>query len=814
MRRLTGTTFSAVALAAGLVWLVAGIGPTERATLLWHMRQAWPPGGVLASSGLRAAASWTLSAALLCLYNALGLGLLPFLGVRTLSWIWRLAAPLAVYPLVSLAVLGVAALGLSGPAVIAGLLAALVVTAIPRIPQVLSDWREAAAGVWRGAGRPGKVALVLGVAWWGVLQTPPELDIDCLTYHLAFPQQLLTTHRLPGTDVYSHWAIPLVHECPHVFPLLFGLDESARQLGFALSLLGVLAFLAAAAPGLRGAGALAAAVTALAIPVARYVLATGKNDSVACGYVAAGAGLLLHSGVLARRVRRWPALAGAGWLIGTATAMKYLMLPLTGALAGMAVFRTAHRMRPRVAAWLAAAAAVPLLPWAAKSWFLLADPLYPVGSVALPGWFGNPETREQIRRLFEMYLGDIRSKSAVPRETVWLALRNACGLAAGLPALVEAGVAGLGPLLGATGLGLFGMVFGIRGALDQVERFALPVFVLSNAAGLGALMGAATGGRPRARSLAAALAAVSLVAQARVVAAEWWPGGVWQHDKPAAAYLAGRLTADAYRRAGMFGYGRILPVLQREIGAAPRPRAVLAASEILLWDVPARIKTQVFEPPFLWRAAAAAGTQERITVAFRQANIGWIVHNAGIAAVARFDYTPYVWTPRMLTVYAAWARAHLMLLASGGVAVPGYGADELYAVRAVPASRAGRMLFLPGTEPACAFAALAQLHGVWRDAIPRYRAVHRALPEVVWIDSLLADALLSAPAEAARTREAYGLVRGAVQAGLLDETVLFDWAITARRLGRRAEADEALRRAAEAYPLWPDRVAAARTLVE
>jgi len=812
-----------MALAAGAVWLVAGIGPKERATLLWHLHQAWPPGGHLASAGTRAAASWTLTAGLLCLYNALGLGLLPWLGVAPVprsnnedspSRIWRLAAPLVVYPLVSLAVLGVAALGLASPGVIAGLLAAFVLTALPQIPPVLAGWREAAGAAWHGAGRPARLALVLGVAWWGVLETPPELDIDCLTYHLAFPQQLLTTHRLPGTDVYSHWAIPLVHECPHVFPLLFGLDESARQLGLALSLLGVLALLAAAAPGLRGGGALAVAITALALPVARYVLATGKNDPVACGYVAAGAGLLLESGALARRVRRWPALAGAGWLIGTATAMKYLMLPLTAALAGLAVYRTAHRGRPRVAGCLAAAAAAPLIPWAAKSWCLLADPLYPVGSVALPGWFGNSGTREQTRRLFEMYLGDIRPKSAVPRETVWLALRNACGLAAGAPAMMTGGVPGLSSLLAATGLGLFGMVFGIRGALDQVERFALPVFVVWNAAGLGALLAATARTRPRARTLTAALVIVSLVAQVRVVAAEWWPGGVWQYHKPATAYLAGRLTADAYRRAGMFGYGRILPVLQREIGAAPRPRAVLAASEILLWDVPARIKTQVFEPPFLWRAAAAAGTPDRISVSFRQANIGWIVHNAGIAAVARFDYTPYLWTPRMLTIYAAWARAHLALLATGEMAVPGYGADELYAVRRLSDPRPSRLLFLPGTEPACAFAALAQLHGVWRDAIPRYRAVHRALPGVVWIDSLLADALLSAPVEAGRTREAYALVRGAVEAGLLDETVLLDWAVTARRLGRPAEAEEALRRAAAAYPLWPERVAAARTRIE
>jgi len=810
-------------LAAGAGWLAASAPPSLAGEWARFLREAWPPGPHLAGNLLQAAGSWLLAAALIIVYDAAGLRLIRVATGGLPAGPMRLAAPLVAYAAFSTGLLGLACAGLWWPGAVLAAAVLLAAFALPTVPRAAAGWRHAAAGTWAGAPPAARAALVAFGAWWVLLLSPPELDTDCLTYHLVFPQMLLRGHAMFGTLVHSHWSIPLLHELPNAVPLIAGLDAAARILAVGLALCGGLAFLRAVVdveatftvettvsagavlPGWVRGGIV---VVALALPGSRFVLATAKNDAPAFGYLLAGAGVLVQSGAFAARAAApGPWFVGA-LLLGCAVATKYLELPFAAAAAAGAWLALRHRGRARALLPLAAGLALPILPWALKSWVYLNDPLPPFGALSLPGVFGDPVYNGRNAGLFEIFVQDLRPKSRAPVEMAWLAARDGFPLLAILPFVARAGAlrGGLGILWIASLVGYGATVAMIRGSLDHVERFAYPAFVLWNIAA-GALL-ARGGVRPAAAIAAFALAAILNV---RLVSPEWWPGGTWQAHKHPTAWLAGRLTTDEFRREGLFAYGAILPEIRGRVASAREK--VLSVSEIHLWDVPARTLVTVFEPPFVWRALYGAGTTERVAVRFRQAGVRWIVYNARLAEWSRFTYSPYEWDTPMLRRYADFARRYLKPVAFGGRVDPGtYGSVWLYEVSRrpgvpyAPRINASRMLFLPGAERAFAYASLAALHGDYAEAVRRFASLRADIPGVASLEGMLGNALLGA----GRTREAHELLRGAAEEGLVDENNLLDWAVAAGRLGLRAEADEALRRAAAVMPLMPERVAEAR----
>ncbi len=771
----------------------------------------WPPGPHLAGNTVRTAAALLLGFSLVFLSDALGRRLTGWAGVRRMAGPVRWAAPLLGYLAVSTALLGGAAAGLWFPAALAAAAALVVITAFGSARAVARDWAGTAASLWRDAPVAGRFAGVLLAGWLVSLVTPPELARDCLTYDLAFPQQVLRAHRLLGSDLYSHWAIPLPAEFPYVFPVLCGLDPAARVCALLLALAGAAVLWTALVPAGNAAAGAAAVVLTLIVPTARSGLVLAKSDSFAVGHALAAAGLLLHAGGLARGRRaaagsqRPAALACGACLLGATVAVKYLTLPLAAALAAAVVLRTGHRSRWRVTGILGLAAIFPILPWALKAWCLEADPLPPVGASALPGLFGNPETSDGIRAMFLIYLQDVRRASAFPAEALRLALPNAWLFLAALPWLGRL-PRGTGVLLVASAAGYLGLVAGIRGALEHVERFCYPAFALWGLVGLaGMTVGSHEDpGRRASRRVVAGLAtALGFLCAVGLGRFEWWPGGSLQSLH--AAYHAGRLTAGDMRLRGMLAYGAILPEVVSAVGSETPPRSVLAIGEVHFWGIPARVRTQVFGPPFVWRACRGATSVGRIAVRFRQANVGWILFNAQMADWGRYTYAPYEWGRDDLVRYAEFVRRHLRIVAFAGRSDPNYGSPWLFEVKRSPASPLATVLFLPGAERAYTYASLAAVHGAYGDAVRRFRAFGH-LPPVASIASMEADALLAA----GRAREAYPILKRTVADGLVDETNLLDLAVAAGRLGRRAEALDALARAAQAYPLWPERVAAAK----
>jgi len=196
-----------------------------------------------------------------------------------------------------------------------------------------------------------------------------------------------------------------------------------------------------------------------------------------------------------------------------------------------------------------------------------------------------------------------------------------------------------------------------------------------------------------------------------------------------------------------------------------------------------------------------------MTIRYRQAGVRWVLHNAWKAGWARLNKQPYAWDVRMLRLYETWIQHHLSLRAFSGREDPVWGSHWLFEVKNAPMhGPVPRALFLPGAEDALGPATRLALCGNVKGAIAGFRYLRHLLPRVAALDAVLGHILT----RTGRYREAYPFVRASLDAGVVYEMNLFDWAITAGQLGRRSEAAEALRRAAAVCPGWPEFLVAAR----
>jgi hypothetical protein len=372
---------------------------------------------------------------------------------------------------------------------------------------------------------------------------------------------------------------------------------------------------------------------------------------------------------------------------------------------------------------------------------------------------------------------------------VTLAADNAVPALAILPAVVAYGTPGTRLVTVASWVGTGAMVAALRFDLGNVERFAAPAFVMANLVACALILG---GRRNAGRR--AALLLLAVVAHARTGAlALSGPGG----GTAVGGWLAGRTSAAEFRRQATGSYGRILPVVNAAIRAARGPGRVLLAGEAVVFGMDARVVGEGLGPRLPWRSAKESGSERRLSIRWRQAGVRWVLHNPWKASWSRFDLEPCAWDSRMLVEYEAFVRGHLRLLRFDGREDAVYGSHWLFEVTRTPAAGVPpRALFLPGAERALSFATRAEREGDMARAIGEFRRLRKLLPGVVALDAALGHALV----RARRWEESYPLVRRSVDAGLVYELNLFDWGITAGHLGRRAEAIEALRRAALACP--------------
>lgn len=798
-------------LFAGLAWMLWHLPAGDIATAGRNLAGDLPAGPWIAVNAGRAVAAAGLAAALAFLFDAAGVGLLRWLGRVRPAGSVRLVAVFAGFAAVSLGLLGLSAAGLWFPAVLWGMLVLVGLAVRRHLRAEGREWTVAGRALWRSASWPVRAAWGLVLGWSIPLLLPPEIHVDALEYHLGFPQQVLLAHRLIGTDAYMAWTSALAADLPNVYPILAGLDPAAKLLRPVLAVLGSLALLRALRIRLGSSAALGAGWLALVIPAASATFFTAKNDATVCGVVLGGMAMALGASCR-RRPSRAAVLAGGA--CGLLLSMKIVVAPVAAVVAGIALWRVGGRGRWRAAAALSAGAVAAVLPWLAKSWLFTGDPVYPLGVAWAPGLFSDGVDGQTARAL-ALVMDGSRSAWDWPGETARFAIANALPALAILPVIAATRLAA--PRLVTIGawLGIGLMVAALRFTPGNVERFAAPAFVMGNLVACALVFG----GRGRGwRPARIALLCLGLAAHARVTAALLGgPGGAGL-----GGYLAGRASGEAFRREATGSYGRILPavgaavrgagergsgVLRDREGRSCDPGRILAVGEALAFGLPARVIGEGLGPRVPWRIAREADSERRMTIRYRQADVRWVLHNPWKAYWARLEEQPYAWDPRMLHLYETWARRHLRLRAFSGREDPVWGSHWLFEVMSGQASAPmARVLFLPGAERALARPTRAALAGDLDAAIAGFRAAHRLLPGVVAVDAALGHALV----KAGRYGEAYPLVRSSVDAGLVYETNLFDWAIASGRLGRRAEAEEALRRAAEVCPGWVERLAVTR----
>lgn len=777
-----GGGWAAVVMVAGAIaaWSRLPAGP-EGVAAAWI--SALIPGPHLVPNTLGAAWAVLAAAGLFTGYAGAGLRVARWTGRRRPGAGTRTTAPLTGYAAVSLILLGLAAVGLWHRVLLAGA-ALLLVAAIGRSGR---RWFGALlhAGLrrWRGAGVTGRAAAVALALWGAVLLVPPGMNADCLEYHLTFPAEILKLHRLPGGDGYLYWAWALASDLPNVFPLLAGDDAAAALLRPLLLLSG------AAALGGRLGVPIGWVWIAVLLPAGTSAYFTAKNDAVVAGFVLAGA-----AAVSGRRPGVRSSLL-AGFMLGAALASKVIVLPVTAALAVLLAVRADGRRRPRVLSGGLVAAAVPVGAWAVKSLLIWGDPSYPAGTTVFPRLFGEPADGERLRDAVVSFIGVREGWARWPLEAAWLVAAGA------LPVVAVGGAwrraAGGGVALAGLA-GTVALVAGLKTDLGFVSRFCAPALAMANVAAVAWMVRGRGAGWRLART---GLIAAGVAAHARIA-------GELELGPATVGVLSGTVQRAGFRADRLQGYGGLLPVIDDANRRSGRRGRMLAIGETISWGLPVPVVGEGFGPRFPWRTARRSRDVRRIGIAFRQADIRWILYNPWKADWRRWQPAPWTWNPAMLARWREFNATCIHPLRMAGSLDRGIGNPCLFEVTRRP--RPGReRAWLPGAEQAFGEATRSGMAGRWRDAERQWRGLKGLLPGVAAVDRGWGEALLWL----GRDAEAYARLRAARAAGYADYSSLTQLAVAAERLGRPAEAERALREAGAYLRNWPGAAPAARRAV-
>jgi len=706
LMRRTAAVWTAIVFLAAAIWELHGYAHGELGRTVDFVRSVWPLGPALPANAWYVTKSFLVSGVLLVLWDSTGLRLgFWWFGKRPAGAV-RLVSPLAGHAAFALALLGLAAVGLFTPGMLMAILIGLAVAGGACLPGAMRELRDGTTAIWSMLPTAGRMWTVVSALVIAPALLVPEVNRDAISYHLAFPGQLLVTHRLFGTDAYFPWLMPLPAEMSHVYALLAGADAAAR-----LTVLGLLAAggLAAATAFGAGAPAIVAVAMAVLVPGQRWVLATAKNDAHAAGLVLAAGALLLESGILSRR-RRPALLVAAGALLGTLVATKYVLLPHALVLVAIVVFRIGFRRAAGTSLLLTAGAALLLSPWAAKGWLFLADPFYPLGSTMLPAIFGDLESNEIRRILVSQFACDPEHGRLALGMVARLLFCDGIIFIAALPWLVRGMSTGEKWLALASVLSTAVVSLVLQGDFATVERYSMPSLVLLNLIGAVVLLR-----NGRLGSIAAVLVVIfALRLQTHVDGVE------------TAGFIAGRVSVDDYRYEAIPERGGIDPSIK---AITEDTGTILSIGELAFWAMPKRIRMQTFEPPFVWKAARD-GEAGRIRIRFRQAGIRWILYNPALAIEAAYDRRPYAWTPGQLLRYEDFCRKYLTVAGFCGRSDPGWGSSWLLKVSDQPMPPLLRILYMPGSEAAFASPILADANGDPRVAAWWWRGFRGLLPRV------------------------------------------------------------------------------------
>jgi tetratricopeptide (TPR) repeat protein len=582
-------------------------------------------------------------------------------------------------------------------------------------------------------------------------------------------------------DRISHaFKLPLLAEMLYAWPVALGLDQVARLLNLAAVAAACVGFLSIlGGPSPAGWTALAALLSSFYL---FFLMTAAKNDVVAFSFAAAG---LLASDKASREgARGRGALRFAGWLlVGFAVATKYTYGAMAVAVAAWGPvrrresWRLAARRSP--GAW---AIVVPLLPWYAKSWLMFGNPVYFWLTSVFPtvGW--SPESmRTWTMRMVEPYaapgaLDWVGTVARVPWR--FLSFAPALVLGAGIAFLPGAGgawrVAALG---GATAW--VAIYFG------RIERYATTAdFVVALATGF-ALAG--LGGHRRWKALRAGILALCLFPLADMV-----PHAV---NRFPVRYLAGQYDEHAYLTA------RFGPLFETQdwIGRNLRPRRLLVDGEwrTYRFRCPIAGTLTMGHPPLVWEAVKRSSNPADVARRLRQEGISHIACNFITGVYQSSVNEAFRWDRRMLMVARDFTGYWLEVVKEPRTVDHSGGGFYVYRVLSGPARRMAPIFFLPGAMGALYEARECERLGLLKKSFDAMNRLMKTVPEVGQYRNITGYYwwLLG------RHDTAYKFMLGPVRDGMIDDQNWYCFGVSAMALKRYDEAEVALKRAEELYPM-------------
>jgi hypothetical protein len=520
---------------------------------------------------------------------------------------------------------------------------------------------------------------VCGLA--GVLALPgllsPAWDIDTLIYNLGLPWQILTGRRFPLEWVEWNFQLPELADLAAAVPLALDDERPVRFAQFfAIAAVAVLHAGCAGRRGIGGAAWLGAGL-AICLTTLRDMVGSAKPDVIAAA--------LLVAGTLA--AREGGKAAGAACLaLGTAAKPSIAPISLGLMLA---------TMRGRDLRRGAAAFALVMAPWIAKSWLATGNPVFPFLDRLFHSPFSGP-LEDSARAAFLATLaphawGDVAGTMPI---MVWLAPLIAVSSRARPVALAC--------LAGAC----------VTFALVGIGRHALAAAWLLALIAAEELVRRAAWRRAAARSGAAGLVAAGIVwvlLPGRKVPAH---GNERIRDRRTAVLGNYLDAADAVRRERI---SRLITVGE--------PRTC--------W-FPARVIYGGFygERPLVWSLVRESGSEARLLARFRQLGAGGILYNYVTADQLPIRYAAFRWDWPAVELWKGFCRRHLALVRRGPPGDTANGGFYLYAIRRRANPAPSAVWFLPGAETLWTDMYRLEAGGKLEEALAAARRVRERIPDV------------------------------------------------------------------------------------
>ncbi|MEK7766433.1 MAG: hypothetical protein AAB368_09365, partial [bacterium] len=233
--------------------------------------------------------------------------------------------------------------------------------------------------------------------------------------------------------------------------------------------------------------------------------------------------------------------------------------------------------------------------------------------------------------------------------------------------------------------------------------------------------------------------------------------------------------------------------------ASLQPRRTLVVGEFRTYPIPGRalFGGTVGEPPLVWTMVHGAASVPRLAAKFRQLGVTHLLHNYVTADLVGTHYARFPWTPRMLRLYADFARRRLAVVFHTDGCDYNNGGFYVYQLRPRPLDPpAPNTFFLPGAETAWLAALRFENAKRYRENLAECELLLKLLPDVghAWNETAHARFLLNDGANA------YRLYRPFAEQGMVDQLNLPEFGAAALLVGHLAEAERLMLGAIDRFP--------------